>query len=420
MTTGELIIAVLLLLVLAGLALVYRKAGEGHDAEYGDSGELALLMESRLQEQQRALGEMLHRQQGELREQQDDLRADTGRIVRENMASFSGVIGNNTKSMADMQQQQLDRIDRHLQQKLDEMRGIVDEKLQRTLNERMTASFKLVNDRLEQVYKGLGDMQTLARSVGDLKKVMGNVKTRGILGEIQLGAILKDIMAPEQYEENVATRAGSRNVVEFAIKLPTARDTFVYLPIDAKFPGDTYAHLQDAYAAGDAEQIALWRKELVSRIRSEGKDIHDKYLDPPRTTDFAVLFLPFEGLYAEAVNLGLIEILQREYHVNLAGPSTMAALLNSIQMTFRNVAIQKQSLEVWRVLGAVKTEFAKFESALAAAQNRMNQANDELDKLVGVRTRVMQRRLKEVTELDESESLSVLYRGPEEDMEGGE
>ena len=248
--------------------------------------------------------------------------------------------------------------------KLDDMRKIVDEKLQKTLSDRMNESFRLVNERLEQVYKGLGEMQTLAQGVGDLKKVLTNVKTRGIVGEIQLGAILEDILAPDQYEVNVATRPGSRNVVEYAVKLPVEDGGHVWLPIDSKFPGDTYGALRDAYEAGSREQIDACAKQLIATLKAEAKDIRDKYLEPPYTTDFGILFLPFEGLYAEVVSRGLVEVLQREYHVNIAGPSTMAALLNSLQMSFRTIAIQKRSGEVWSVLGAVKTEFDKFEACL--------------------------------------------------------
>lgn len=292
--------------------------------------------------------------------------------------------------------------------KLDDMRQIVDEKLQKTLSERMNESFRLVNERLEQVYKGLGEMQTLAQGVGDLKKVLTNVKTRGIVGEIQLGAILEDILAPEQYAVNVATRPNSRNVVEYAVKLPVEDGGHVWLPIDSKFPGDTYGALRDAYEEGSREQIDACAKALIATLRSEAKDIRDKYLEPPYTTDFGILFLPFEGLYAEAVSRGMVEVLQRDYHVNIAGPSTMAALLNSLQMSFRTIAIQKRSGEVWSVLGAVKTEFDKFEACLTQTQTRLDQASRELDKLVGTRTRAIRRKLKGVTELSEAESQSVL------------
>ena len=279
---------------------------------------------------------------------------------------------------------------------LEEMRKTVDERLQQSIEEKMNRSFSLVNERLEQVYKGLGEMQSLAVGVGDRKKLLSNVKTRGILGEIQLSAILSEILSPEQYEENVATKKGSKNVVEFAVKLPSDDDKFIYLPIDSKFPGDTYAALRDAIDEGDKIKIDLAAKALITRIKSEAKDIHDKYIDPPYTTEFAIMFLPFEGLYSEAVNRGLVEILQRDYKVNIAGPSTMAALLNSLQMGFKTLAVQKRSAEVWEILGAVKQEFDKFGDVLEATQQRLDQANKELDKLVGVRTRQIQRKLKDV------------------------
>lgn len=280
--------------------------------------------------------------------------------------------------------------------KLEQMRVTVDEKLQKTLEDKMNKSFSLVNERLEQVYKGLGEMQNLAVGVGDLKKVLSNVKTRGILGEIQLGSILKEILSPEQYEENVATKKGSKNVVEFAIKLPAEDDGFIYLPIDSKFPGDTYAALRDAYDSGSQEKVAIAAKALIQTIKLEAKDIRDKYIDVPNTTSFAIMFLPFEGLYSEVVNRGMVEVLQRDYKVNIAGPSTMAALLNSLQMGFKTLAVQKRSAEVWNILGSVKNEFDKFSDVLSATQQRLEQANSELDKLVGVRTRQIQRKLSSV------------------------
>lgn len=298
--------------------------------------------------------------------------------------------------------------------RLEEMRVVVDEKLQKTLEEKMARSFNLVSERLEQVYKGLGEMQSLAANVGDLKKVLTNVKSRGIVGEIQLGAILEEILSPEQYEKNVETKKGSGKFVEFAIKLPGDEDGKpVYMPIDSKFPGDTYARLRDAYDSGNTEEIAEAAKQLKQTIRNEAKDIHDKYISPPATTDFAVLFLPFEGLYAEAVNRGLVEQLQREFKVNIAGPSTMAALLNSLQMGFKTLAVQKRSSEVWMTLRAVKTEFDTFEKVLTTAQERINKANEELDKLVGVRTRQIKRKLKNVENLDETTSRKLLDDGEE-------
>ncbi len=293
------------------------------------------------------------------------------------------------KRMADMQASN--------EKKLEEMRRTVDEKLQKTLEERISQSFNLVNERLERVYKSLGEMQKVGAGVEDLKKVLSNVKTRGILGEVQLGAILEEILSPEQYETNIATKKGSADRVEFAVKLPGDGETPVYLPIDAKFPLDAYGNLMDAYDSGDGTAVQQAAKELKTRIKGFAKDIRTKYIDVPNTTDFAIMFLPTEGLYAEVVRYGLVEELQKE-KINIAGPTTMAALLNSLQMGFRTLAIQERSSQVWKVLEEVKTEFGKFEAVLAKTQDRMRQASDELDKLVGTRTNAINRKLRDVSD----------------------
>ncbi|MCH1941557.1 DNA recombination protein RmuC [Holdemania massiliensis] len=337
-------------------------------------------------------------------------------VLENRLKTFESGNEQKLENMRQTIEKQLTAIQQDNNRRLDEMRQTVDEKLQKTLEDKMTQSFQLVNDRLEQVYKGLGEMQTLAVGVGDLKKVLSNVKARGIVGEIQLGAILEEILSPEQYATNVATVPGSKNVVEFAIKLPGEEDQPVWLPIDSKFPADAYANLQDAYDSGSQEAVTQAVNVLSQRIRSFAKDIHDKYIEPPYTTDFAILFLPFEGLYAEVVNRGLVETLQRDYRINIAGPSTMAALLNSLQMGFRTLAIQKRSSEVWTVLGAVKTEFDKFHDVLAMTQQRLDQANKELDKLVGTRTRMIQRKLKAVDKLDPAQSAQLLEVNAEDDI----
>jgi len=291
---------------------------------------------------------------------------------------------------------------------LDQMRNTVDEKLQKTLEERIGKSFSLVNERLQEVYEGLGEMTKLAKGVDDLSKVLSNVKTRGIVGEIQLGAILEQILSPEQYEENVNTKGTGSERVEFAVKMPGSDDGTVWLPIDSKFPGDTYSYLMDAYENGDKAAIDAAGRQLETVIRNCAKDIHNKYVAPPQTTDFAIMFLPFEGLYAEVVRRGLVEKLQADFKVNIAGPTTMAALLNSLQMGFRTLAIEKHSSQVWDILSAVKTEFSKFESVLLQTQQRINQANTELDKLVGTRTRSINRKLKDVSALGEKDSETIL------------
>ena len=286
---------------------------------------------------------------------------------------------------------------------LEDIRKTVDEKLQSTLEKKLNDSFQMVSERLEQVYKGLGEMQSLAAGVGDLKKVLSNVKSRGVLGEIQLGAILEQILSPEQYAKNVATKKGSQNVVEYAVKLPGDDGMPVWLPIDAKFPADAYEQFLDAYDSAEPAQVEAALKLLRERIRGFARDIHTKYISPPATTDFAIMFLPVEGLYAEVVRAGMVEQLQRDYKVNIAGPTTMGALLNSLQMGFRTLAIQKRSSEVWKVLSSVKTEFDTFGAVLEATQKRLEQAGSELDKLVGVRTRQIQSKLRSVQTLPENQ-----------------
>ena len=293
----------------------------------------------------------------------------------------------------------LDRMQGASQQQLETIRKTVDEKLQQTLERKLNESFRQVSQQLEQVYKGLGEMQSLASGVGDLKKVLSNVKTRGVLGELQLGAILEQLLTPEQYATNVATKKGSAANVEYAIRLPGSDGAPVWLPIDAKFPLDAYEQVLKAYDTADAAQVESAVKQLKARVKSFANDVQSKYIDPPNTTDFAILFIPVEGLYAELVRAGMVEDLQRDYKVTLAGPTTMSALLNSLQMGFRTLAIQKRSGEVWKVLGAVKTAFENFATVLESTQNRLNQANAELDKLVGVRTRQIQRTLKNVESL---------------------
>ena len=305
--------------------------------------------------------------------------------------------------------QQLQTMQAQQKTSLDEIRGTVDEKLSKTLEDNLSRSFQRVSKQLEDVYKGLGEMQSLASGVGDLKKVLSNVKTRGILGEIQLGAILQEILSPEQYETEIPTIPGSREHVEFAIRLPGDGERCVYLPIDSKFPGDTFAALQDAYETGSRERIDAAKKQLEQVIRGCAKDIRDKYIEPPYTTNFAILFLPFEGLYAEVVNSAdLVERLQREYHINVAGPSTMAAILNALQMGFQTLAIQKRSDEVWRILGAVKTEFDKFSEVLQKAQKSLQGAEKHLDTLIGTRSSAIQRKLRDVERLEETQATQLL------------
>lgn len=326
--------------------------------------------------------------------------SDIRTAMEQRLATFEKSSVQQLSDIRTTMEQRITAMQQDNNRRLTEMQQVVDEKLQKTLESRLTQSFEAVQKQLEAVYKGLGEMQAVAAGVTDLKKVLSNVKTRGILGEIQLGAILEEILSPEQYDRNVATKKGSRDVVEYAIKLPGSGEAPVYLPVDAKFPGDTYAALADAYDSGNADTVNAAANALTARLKQEAKDIAAKYIDPPHTTDFAILFLPFEGLYAEAVNRGMVEELQRKYKVNLAGPSTMAALLNSLQMGFKTLAIQKRSSEVWNILRGVKTEFDAFAKVLDDSQRHLRQANEDLDKLIGVRTRKIQSKLSGVESLD--------------------
>jgi DNA recombination protein RmuC len=269
------------------------------------------------------------------------------------------------------------------------------------------------------VSEGLGDMQRLATDVGDLRDVLKNVKTKGILGEYQLAAIIEEILPREQYEQNIATKENSQERVEFAVKFPGDGERPVYLPIDAKFPSKPYEELLAARETGSAEGIASAQKSLSASIKQSAKSISEKYVQPPYTTDFAIMFLPFEGLYAEVINLGLVDELQRLYKVNIAGPTTMAALLNSMYMGFRTLAIQKRSAEVWNILSAVKAEFQNFEKGLTGAQNRINQANNELDKLIGTRTRAINRKLRGVSTLTEGDASTEILEIDAGELQSG-
>ena len=306
------------------------------------------------------------------------------------------------------------------QRQLDRMRETVDEKLTRTLNDRLSVSFKQVSDQLEAVYTGLGDMRNIASGVGDLKRVLSNVKARGILGEVQLGAILADILAPDQYAENIATKPESSERVEFAVKLPVDGGDPVWLPIDSKFPGDTYEHLRDAVEAGDAEAVEQARRALEQRIKAEARDISEKYISVPATTNFGILFLPFEGLYAEVVDRpGLIESLQRDYRVSVAGPSTMAVILNSLQMSYQTFAFQKRADEIQRVLAAVKAEFPRYQAELVRARKQIETAGKTVDGIITTRTNVIERKLRAVTAL-EDESAAAAIIGYDELLDEGD
>jgi len=314
------------------------------------------------------------------------------------------------KEVKETVENQLKEIREDNTKQLNEVRKTVDEKLQKTLNERLTQSFETVGKQLKSVQEGLGEMKNLATDVGGLKKVLSNVKMRGGIGEVQLAMLLEQILAPDQYEANVKTKKGSSATVEFAIKLPGKNEdeSVVWLPVDAKFPKDVYEKLQEAYEDGDLDKIQFAQKELDNTIKKMAKDISEKYIDPPNTTDFGIMFLPFEGIYAEVVRkASLLETLQRDYKIIVTGPTTLAAILNSLQMGFKTLAIQKRSSEVWHVLGAVKKEFENFGGMMSKAQNNIRTGLNQLDDVMGVRTRAIQRKLKDVTSLDEISTTKV-------------
>ncbi|MFR9211286.1 MAG: DNA recombination protein RmuC [Intestinibacter bartlettii] len=340
------------------------------------------------------------------------------RTMERTLDAFNYNLRSSIDDLTKLQNEKFVELTKSTEENLEKMRVTVDEKLQSTLERRISESFKVVSERLEQVHKGLGEMQSLAAGVGDLKKVLSNTKMRGVLGEVQLERILEQFLSPEQYEKNVITKKGSRETVEFAIKLPGKDydNKTVYLPLDAKFPLEVYNKLLDAYDLQNQAQIDVASKNLERFIKKSAKDIRDKYIDPPNTTDFGLMFLPTEGIYAEVLkNQSLVEFVQREYNINITGPTTLVALLNSLQMGFRSLAIEKHSSEVWKILGAVKTEFSKFETVLNSAQNKLNQASSEIDKLVGTRTRQINRKLKNVDKLSFDDT--GLYLSSEESEE---
>ena len=347
-----------------------------------------------------------------------ELRTELNQALSLSTQQMQTTLHRNLMTTNEMQREKFDAMNRQqdilvksTEKRLDDMRLMVEEKLQKTLNERIGQSFELVRTQLENVQRGLGEMKTLAEDVGGLKKVLGNVKTRGTFGEIQLAALLEQMLSPEQYEANVKTRKNATEFVEFAIKLPgkdNGKDV-VYLPIDAKFPKDVYEQYMDAYEDGNTAIIESTSRQLENTIKRMAKDIHDKYIEPPYTTDFAILFLPFESIYAEVIRrTALVETLQKDYKIVVTGPTTLGAILNSLQMGFRTLAIQKRTSEVWSVLGAVKTEFGKFGGMLEKVQKNLQSAGDQLEEVMGKRTRAIERKLRQVEALPTEESQKML------------
>ncbi|MGB1019562.1 MAG: DNA recombination protein RmuC [Flavobacteriaceae bacterium] len=408
----ENILIFLILVNLLGLAfLIFRKPQQKDDDKMNIHLQQAFSnqreeMSKNFKENRIEITQSIHRLTETIIKNAKDDRLE----LRQTLKDFQEVFSKNVNAFNELQKEKFGDMKRQQEEmikttelRLEKMRETVDEKLHKTLEERLGKSFELVTQQLLKVQKGLGEMQHLASGVGDLKKVLSNVKTRGVLGEIQLGNILEQILAPDQYETNVKTKMGSDAIVEFAVKLPgkSTHDQPVYLPIDAKFPQEDYVRLQQAYDNGDPVAIETSVKALLQSIKKFARDIATKYIDPPHTTDFGIMFLPIEGLFAEVVRQpDLIALLQREYKIVVTGPTTLAAMLNSLQMGFKTLAIQKRSSEVWNVLAAVKKEFNTFGGVLEKAQRKINEANNEIETLVGTRTRMMQSKLKNVEQLE--------------------
>ncbi len=403
----EILLGVLILLAIINMILALRKRSSVDISPQMKEVESSMLrFETTLEKTEKTLKDEFERNRRETQE-----TALTNRLeMSKSLQSFEEKLTQNLKGIQDTIEKQLRAIREDNTKQLNEMRKTVDEKLQSTLEKRLGESFKQVSERLEQVHKGLGEMQNIASGVGDLKKVLSNVKTRGVLGEYQLGNILEQILTPDQYGMNVATRKGSQAHVEYAIKLPgKSTDDEVWMPVDSKFPIESYEILLQAYEQGNPEQIEAAQKVLIKSVEGFAKDISEKYLDPPHTTDFGIMFLPVESLYAEVLrHPGLFETLQRSYRITVTGPTTLSALLNSLQMGFRTLAVQKRSSEVWKVLGAVKSEFENFAVHLKKVRKQLDTATGTLDKLQTTRTNQIERRLRDVETLDGIESKDIL------------
>jgi DNA recombination protein RmuC len=403
----EILLGVLILLAIVNVLITLRNrkpVDTGSDLKEVETS--ILKFETVLEKNERTLKDEFERNRRENLETAKSGREELTRSLK----SFEEKSVTNTKAIQETIEKQLVRIRDDNEKQLNAMRHTVDEKLQTTLEKRLGESFKLVSERLELVHKGLGEMQSIASGVGDLKKVLSNVKTRGVLGEYQLGNILEQILTPEQYGKNVATKKGSQAHVEYAIKLPgKSTDEEVWMPVDSKFPIESYEVLLAAYDKGAPEEVEIAQKVLIRAVEGFAKQISEKYIDPPHTTDFGIMFLPVESLYGEILrHPGLFETLQRKYKITITGPTTLSALLNSLQMGFRTLAVQKRSSEVWKVLSAVKNEFGKFSEQLSRVQKQLNTASGSLETLRSTRTNQIERRLRDVETLDPVESKEVL------------
>jgi DNA recombination protein RmuC len=423
MTTTLLIILIALITLSLVLIIVFRPKGNSEIRQLTDR---IIELQSGVSSIEKTLKEDFRINREENLNIAKENRTELMQTLKDTINEFQKSFETSVKSFNELQREKFSQLEdkqnnlvKSTEEKLEKIRETVDEKLQKTLNERISQSFKVVGDQLESVQKGLGEMQTLAQDVGGLKKVLSNVKVRGGIGEVQLGMMLEQILAPEQYAENVRTKPRSKENVEYAVKLPGRDDasSIVWLPIDAKFPKDKYEYLLEAYDTGDPGQIEEAQKNLEVTVRNMARDIREKYLNPPETTDFGIMFLPFEGIYAEVVRkAALLEELQNKYKVIITGPTTLAALLNSLQMGFRTLAIQKRSSEVWKILGAVKKEFENFGGLLQKAQGNIQTGLNQLEDVVGVRSRAIQKRLRNVETLGAAEAKLILPETSEGDL----
>ena len=391
----EILLGILILIGIATLFLLTQKKSNNSDVKF-----------------QTSLDEKIKRIHDEL----DRIRHEFSKSLRDNrealsktLNQFEEKIGKNLKEIKDTTNNKLKDIRDDNTKQLDKMRETVDEKLQKTLEKRIGESFKLVSERLEEVHKGLGEMQNIATGVGDLKKVLSNVKTKGVFGEYQLGNILEQILTPDQYGKNVATNPDYNGSVEYAVKMPGSDDTTLWLPIDSKFPTESYETLLDTYELANKDDVDKARKELTRAIDSFAKDISSKYISVPNTTDFAIMFVPIEGLFAEVLREpGIMEKLRLKHKIALTGPTTLSALLNSLQMGFRTLLVQERSSEVWNILAGVKSEFSTFGNHLSKVQTQLKTASSSLDSLQGTRTRAMERRLRDVETINPTETDSPI------------
>lgn len=410
------IVNTLLLVILAVLvAVLVIKSKNGHSLSHADSELIRKTVNESVSEANKTLFlsvstqiSSLERQLGELRDKSSENHIGMIKTINENFVSIIDTSRRNNEANIKHINSGLEELRKQNNEKLESIQKAVDEKLDATLSARLKASFDSVIKQIGDVNIAVGEIKGLAKDVSSLNKVLTNVKTKGIVGEIALEAIITETLTKDQYETNFVTKEGTHDPVEFAVKMPGVGDGFVYMPIDAKFPLEAYHAMKDASEALDKERYDSARKELRQTLKTFAKKIRDKYIDPPKTTDFAIMFLPIEGLYVEALDMGLFEELQREYKINVAGPSTLTALLNSLQMGFKSLVIQKRSGQVFELLSAVKTEFAKFADVLAKAQKKFGEANDEIERLVGTRTRMINSKLKEITALPEIEASKIL------------